>query len=51
MAEARAVLRQLVRAVDVNITSKAGNPLWRRAVFDEFRCEMSQCRALPSAHV
>ena len=38
MAEARAVLRQLVRTVDINITSKAGNPLWRRAVFDEFRC-------------
>lgn len=37
MAEARAALRQLVRAIDSNITSKAGNPLWRQAVFAEFR--------------
>lgn len=45
MAEARAVLRQLVRTVDINVTSKAGNPLWRRAVFDEFRCWL--CCRLP----
>lgn len=48
MAEARAALRQLVRAVDSNITSKAGNPLWRQAVFDEFRWADGPCLCLPS---
>ncbi len=37
MAEARSALRQLVRSINANITSKTGNPVWRKAVFEEFR--------------
>ncbi len=36
-AEARQVLRALLRAVDRNITSATGNKQWREFVIAEFR--------------
>lgn len=37
MSAARSVLRKLVRTIDRDITSQAGNTEWRQAVYDEFR--------------
>lgn len=37
MGGARAVLRQLIRTVDRNLTSQSGNDVWKQAVYQEFR--------------
>lgn len=37
MTGARAVLRQLIRTVDRNLTSQSGNNVWKQAVYQEFR--------------
>lgn len=49
MAEARAALRHLVRAVDANLTSKTGNKVWRETVFQEFRRHAGQADAAAAA--
>ena len=51
MAEARAALRLLVRAVDANVTSVTGNPVWRQAVFDEFRRHAGQTDGATAARL
>lgn len=51
MAEARAALRHLVRAVNANLTSKTGNTVWRQAVFEEFRRHVGETDATKAARL
>ncbi len=51
MAEARAALRHLVRAVNANLTSQTGNTVWRQAVFEEFRRHAGETDATRAARL